>query len=342
MTLYMTFIRFKTRLVSKYVMPSAFEKIFFGEFFPSTSPPFFPLPFIVISDPQTSSNNPKNSNAKLLALASNDQNNNKIVNIETTQLKNAHVPNCLNDNIQLQQIGGQQQPGLPPKMSNLNTHHTNTILRNKAYSSPAEQQKLPSSERHRELQSSGAHTGVDISTVNSTASPGAKKSPQISPGGNQSVDSGTSSCKIIAGEAVNLTPNYTMTDIGQQNHQQHINNLNPLPQEPYQKPITPAQSHPITSKPTLDLDEPNIDVTKKLREHWYRPNLSRDEAINKLKTAPVGSFVIRDSTSYKGGYGLAIRIEHLTEKIMKGVTKSTDLRAEYVRHYWFGVVFYFL
>lgn len=83
----------------------------------------------------------------------------------------------------------------------------------------------------------------------------------------------------------------------------------------------------------VTFETPNIELVKKLKDSWYRPNLSREEAINLLKTSPFGSFVIRDSTSYKGGYGMAIRIERLTEKILKNCSNKADLLSEHVRHY---------
>ena len=44
--------------------------------------------------------------------------------------------------------------------------------------------------------------------------------------------------------------------------------------------------------------------------------MTRDAAIEYLKDKPPGSFIVRDSTSYPGGYGLAMKVpdrgEHKT------------------------------
>ena len=186
----------------------------------------------------------------------------------------------------------------------------------------------------------------------------ASASPQISPGGNQSVDSGNSSGKHtgldtssdsdpndpkrargprqapasskpslqLQNSDLSANQNYgTKTPVSHA----HVANHGP----PATQVTHPSQQTQQLST-SIDLQTPNMEVVRILKEHWYRPNLSRDEAIKILKTAPFGSFVIRDSTSYKGGYGLALRIEQLTDKIKKGFSEKTDVLAEHVRHYW--------
>ncbi|XP_068777150.1 tensin-2 isoform X2 [Struthio camelus] len=41
---------------------------------------------------------------------------------------------------------------------------------------------------------------------------------------------------------------------------------------------------------------------------WYKPGLSRDQAIALLKAKEPGSFLIRDSNSFQGAYGLALKV----------------------------------
>ncbi|XP_078287526.1 tensin-2-like isoform X1 [Rhinoraja longicauda] len=41
---------------------------------------------------------------------------------------------------------------------------------------------------------------------------------------------------------------------------------------------------------------------------WYKPNISRDQAIALLKDREPGSFLIRDSNSFQGAYGLALKV----------------------------------
>lgn len=41
---------------------------------------------------------------------------------------------------------------------------------------------------------------------------------------------------------------------------------------------------------------------------WYKPGMSREQAVALLKDCEPGAFLIRDSTSFRGGYGLALRV----------------------------------
>ena len=50
----------------------------------------------------------------------------------------------------------------------------------------------------------------------------------------------------------------------------------------------------------------SCEQTSKL---WYRPKMTRDDIMAALCRQPVGSFIIRDSTSYPGYYGLAIKTD---------------------------------
>ena len=43
--------------------------------------------------------------------------------------------------------------------------------------------------------------------------------------------------------------------------------------------------------------------------YWYKPNISRDEAVRVLRDGQAGDFIVRDSNSYQQCYGLAVRVE---------------------------------
>ncbi|KAM9308250.1 tensin-3-like [Gastrophryne carolinensis] len=65
---------------------------------------------------------------------------------------------------------------------------------------------------------------------------------------------------------------------------------------------------------------------------WYKPDISREQAIAVLKDKEPGSFIVRDSHSFRGAYGLAMKVAtppssvHLNKKV-------TDLSNELVRHF---------
>ncbi|OQR69855.1 tensin-like [Tropilaelaps mercedesae] len=58
--------------------------------------------------------------------------------------------------------------------------------------------------------------------------------------------------------------------------------------------------------------------------HWYRPRMTRDDAVEFLRDKPPGTFIIRDSTTYPGAYGLAMKVPD------RGEQKSPE---ELVRHF---------
>ena len=43
--------------------------------------------------------------------------------------------------------------------------------------------------------------------------------------------------------------------------------------------------------------------------YWYKPNISREDAVKILRDGQAGDFIVRDSNSYQQCYGLAVRVE---------------------------------
>ncbi|XP_065354732.1 tensin-1-like [Calliphora vicina] len=43
-------------------------------------------------------------------------------------------------------------------------------------------------------------------------------------------------------------------------------------------------------------------------EYWYKPHMTREEAVALLRQAPPGTFIIRNSTTYKNAFGLVLRV----------------------------------
>uniref|UniRef100_A0AC35TNM4 SH2 domain-containing protein n=1 Tax=Rhabditophanes sp. KR3021 TaxID=114890 RepID=A0AC35TNM4_9BILA len=62
-------------------------------------------------------------------------------------------------------------------------------------------------------------------------------------------------------------------------------------------------------------------------KYWYKPAISREDAINMLKDKSPGTFVVRDSNSFPGAFGLALKVSAPPPGV--NVTDGTEL----VRHF---------
>uniref|UniRef100_A0A7N8XQV0 Tensin 3 n=1 Tax=Mastacembelus armatus TaxID=205130 RepID=A0A7N8XQV0_9TELE len=66
---------------------------------------------------------------------------------------------------------------------------------------------------------------------------------------------------------------------------------------------------------------------------WYKPDISRDQAIAVLKDKEPGSFIVRDSHSFRGAYGLAMKVATPPPSVLQQSKKVGDLSNELVRHF---------
>uniref|UniRef100_A0A8D0L232 Tensin 4 n=1 Tax=Sphenodon punctatus TaxID=8508 RepID=A0A8D0L232_SPHPU len=69
-----------------------------------------------------------------------------------------------------------------------------------------------------------------------------------------------------------------------------------------------------TSSETLSLAGPSKETQPSMKfvmdtsKYWFKPSITRDQAIQLLKDTEPGTFVVRDSTSYRGSFGLAMKV----------------------------------
>ncbi|XP_075414249.1 tensin-3 isoform X2 [Tenrec ecaudatus] len=66
---------------------------------------------------------------------------------------------------------------------------------------------------------------------------------------------------------------------------------------------------------------------------WYKPDISREQAIAMLKDKEPGSFIVRDSHSFRGAYGLAMKVATPPPSVLQLNKKAGDLANELVRHF---------
>ncbi|XP_029429149.1 tensin-4 [Rhinatrema bivittatum] len=73
--------------------------------------------------------------------------------------------------------------------------------------------------------------------------------------------------------------------------------------------------------------QPTMKFVMDTSKYWFKPSITRDQAIDLLKNKEPGSFVIRDSTSFRGSFGLAMKIQAAAG------TKTGDDTLNQVRHF---------
>ncbi|XP_042620180.1 tensin-1-like isoform X5 [Cyprinus carpio] len=76
----------------------------------------------------------------------------------------------------------------------------------------------------------------------------------------------------------------------------------------------------------------HVKFVQDTSKFWYKPDISRDQAINMLKDQEPGAFVIRDSHSFRGAYGLAMKVASPPPTVQP-TKKAGDVTNELVRHF---------
>uniref|UniRef100_H3CSD8 Tensin 1 n=1 Tax=Tetraodon nigroviridis TaxID=99883 RepID=H3CSD8_TETNG len=92
-------------------------------------------------------------------------------------------------------------------------------------------------------------------------------------------------------------------------------------------------THTSTDVPKSIYDiKMNVKFVQDTSKFWYKPDISREQAINLLKDREPGAFIIRDSHSFRGAYGLAMKVACPPPTVPQN-KKVGDLTNELVRHF---------
>ncbi|KAH8311132.1 hypothetical protein KR044_004532 [Drosophila immigrans] len=90
-----------------------------------------------------------------------------------------------------------------------------------------------------------------------------------------------------------------------------VSRISPTTESIYQT-TGPRQRLNSAPSPTVEVAaDVAADLVKFARnsaKFWYKPTLSREDAIALLLNAPPGTFLVRDSTTYTNAYGLVLRV----------------------------------
>ncbi|KAL2081552.1 hypothetical protein ACEWY4_023405 [Coilia grayii] len=77
----------------------------------------------------------------------------------------------------------------------------------------------------------------------------------------------------------------------------------------------------------------NVKFVQDTTKFWYKPDISREQAISILKDREPGAFIIRDSHSFRGAYGLAMKVASPPPTMQPNKKAPGDVTNELVRHF---------
>ncbi|NWQ95136.1 TENS4 protein, partial [Burhinus bistriatus] len=78
----------------------------------------------------------------------------------------------------------------------------------------------------------------------------------------------------------------------------------------------------------LRAGQPTMKFVMDTSKYWFKPSITRDQAIQLLKDKEPGTFVVRDSTSYRGSFGLAMKVP-----VSPAGSQTGDESSDLVRHF---------
>uniref|UniRef100_A0A1B6GPL2 Phosphatidylinositol-3,4,5-trisphosphate 3-phosphatase n=1 Tax=Cuerna arida TaxID=1464854 RepID=A0A1B6GPL2_9HEMI len=84
-------------------------------------------------------------------------------------------------------------------------------------------------------------------------------------------------------------------------------------------------------EPPQEVSPAHVKFVRDTSRFWYKPTISREEAISMLKDRSPGTFVVRDSNSFPGAFGLALKVA--TPPPSTPGKANSDPSTELVRHF---------
>ncbi|XP_012694958.2 tensin-3 isoform X2 [Clupea harengus] len=88
-----------------------------------------------------------------------------------------------------------------------------------------------------------------------------------------------------------------------------------------------------SSPELLGSRQDSVKFVQDTSKYWYKPDITREQAIAALKDREPGSFIVRDSHSFRGAYGLAMKVATPPPSVLQQSRKAGDLSTELVRHF---------
>ncbi|XP_019944848.2 tensin-2 isoform X1 [Paralichthys olivaceus] len=88
----------------------------------------------------------------------------------------------------------------------------------------------------------------------------------------------------------------------------------------------------VASVETENANRVSVKFVQDSSRFWYKPGISREQAIAALKEREPGTFLIRDSNSFQGAYGLALKVATPPANVNHS-SKVSDPLEQLVRHF---------
>ncbi|XP_023573957.1 tensin-4 isoform X2 [Octodon degus] len=76
--------------------------------------------------------------------------------------------------------------------------------------------------------------------------------------------------------------------------------------------------------------QPTMKFVMDTSKYWFKPSITREQAIELLRKEEPGAFVIRDSSSYRGSFGLALKVQ---EAPASAQHRSGEDSSDLIRHF---------
>ncbi|XP_050309456.1 tensin-3 isoform X3 [Anthonomus grandis grandis] len=83
-------------------------------------------------------------------------------------------------------------------------------------------------------------------------------------------------------------------------------------------------------QPPHEVSAAHVKIVRDTSKFWYKPTISREEAISMLRDKAPGTFVVRDSNSFPGAFGLALRVAQVPVNLQNKSSSGSD---ELIRHF---------
>ncbi|XP_066119775.1 tensin-4 [Saccopteryx bilineata] len=81
--------------------------------------------------------------------------------------------------------------------------------------------------------------------------------------------------------------------------------------------------------PTRDM-QPTMKFVMDTSKYWFKPSITREQAFELLRKEAPGTFVVRDSSSYRGSFGLALKVQ---EAPAPAQNLSGEDSSDLIRHF---------